>query len=410
MYDLLSGMRIVEGASFVAGPMGGLYMAQMGAEVIRFDAIGGGLDFGRWPLTKNGSSLYWEGLNKGKKSIALNLSSPEGRELAVALATAPGERGGMFLTNYPVDGFLSYERLVVRRPDLICLRVMGFPDGRPGTDYTVNAAVGVPWMTGEADEPGPVNNMLAGWDLLAGAYASFMLLAAERNRRESGRGREIRVPLSDIAVTGLSNLGELGQVLLSGKDRPRSGNAVFGAFGRDFITRDGRVMVVAITARQWRALLKALTLDAQIAALERELGVDFTADEGARFIHRARLFPLFEPAFAARGKAELQQAFDASGVAWAPYQTLHEAATQDQALFADNPVLSDIAHPSGETYLAAGSAATLPGEVRGLPVRAPRIGEHTDEILASVLGLSGSAIGALHDAGTVAGPAGRASG
>ena len=403
MYDLLSGMRIVEGASFVAGPMGGLYLAQMGAEVIRFDAIGGGLDFGRWPLTKNGSSLYWEGLNKGKKSIALNLSSPEGRELAVALATAPGERGGMFLTNYPVDGFLSYERLVVRRPDLICLRVMGFPDGRPGTDYTVNAAVGVPWMTGEADAPGPVNNMLAGWDLLAGAYASFMLLAAERNRRETGLGREIRVPLSDIAVTGLSNLGELGQVLLSGKDRPRSGNAVFGAFGRDFVTRDGRVMVVAITARQWRALLKTLSLEAPVAALERELGVDFTADEGARFTHRARLFPIFEPVFAARGTAELQPAFDTSGVAWAPYQTLHEAATQDRALFAANPALASIAHPSGETYLAAGSAATLPGEARGLPVRAPRIGEHTDEVLASVLGLSGEAIGQLHDAGVVAG-------
>ena len=82
MYDLLKGLRVVEGAAFVAGPTCALYLAQMGAEVIRFDAIGGGPDFRRWPIAPNGSSLYWESLNKGKKSVALNLTSPEGRELA----------------------------------------------------------------------------------------------------------------------------------------------------------------------------------------------------------------------------------------------------------------------------------------------------------------------------------------
>ncbi len=102
MYDLLKGLRIVEGAAFIAGPSCGLYLAQMGAEVIRFDAIGGGPDYRRWPVTDAGDSLYWEGLNKGKKSIAIDLGRPEGRELAVALATAPGDNAGLFLTNYPV--------------------------------------------------------------------------------------------------------------------------------------------------------------------------------------------------------------------------------------------------------------------------------------------------------------------
>src|SRR5471032_593231 len=109
MYDLLKGLRVVEGSAFVAAPTCGLYLAQMGAEVIRFDNIGGGPDFRRWPLAENGSSLYWEGLNKGKKSIALDLSSPAGREIAQRLAASgDGQNGAMFVTNFPVEGFLSY--------------------------------------------------------------------------------------------------------------------------------------------------------------------------------------------------------------------------------------------------------------------------------------------------------------
>jgi 2-methylfumaryl-CoA isomerase len=89
MYSLLKGLRIVEGASFIAAPSCGLHLLQLGADVIRFDTIGGGPDFTRWPRAESGASFYWEGLNKGKKSIALDLSRPEGRELALAIATAP---------------------------------------------------------------------------------------------------------------------------------------------------------------------------------------------------------------------------------------------------------------------------------------------------------------------------------
>ena len=101
----------------------------MGAEVIRFDHLRGGPDYGRWPCTEDGVSLYWEGLNKGKKSIAIDLGQPQGRELAVQLATAPGEGRGMFVTNYPVGGFLSHDNLVKHRADLITVRVMGWADG-----------------------------------------------------------------------------------------------------------------------------------------------------------------------------------------------------------------------------------------------------------------------------------------
>jgi len=217
LYKILNSLRVIEGSSFVAGPSAGLYLSQMGAEVIRFDQIGGGPDFNRWPLSNTGASLYWEGLNKGKKSIAVNLSDPEGRELVQSLICAPGSDCGMFLTNYPAKGFLAHEKLKERREDLITVRVMGKPDGDIALDYTVNSAVGLPFITGPeklGDEP--VNHVLPAWDLLTGSYAAFALLAAERSRQETQIGREICIPLMDMATATMSNLGQLAEVIEAG--------------------------------------------------------------------------------------------------------------------------------------------------------------------------------------------------
>jgi 2-methylfumaryl-CoA isomerase len=406
MYDLLNGLRVVEGAAFVAGPTCGLYLAQLGAEVIRFDNIGGGPDYRRWPLTPGGDSLYWEGLNKAKKSVAFDLSRAEGRELAARLAAAPGEAGGVFVTNFPAEGFLSYEKLSAIRPDLICARIMGWADGRPAVDYTVNSAVGVPLMTGHPGDPRPVNHVLPAWDLLTGAYAAFALVAAVSARQRDGKGREIRIPLSDIAGSTMANLGYLAESL-AGEDRPRVGNDLYGAFGRDFLLKDGqRIMLVAITARQWKGLLQVLEIEAAVAALEAELSVSFAAEEGRRFDHRALLFPIFDAAFAGKTLAELAPAFEREGVCWGPYQPMSLAA-HDPRLFKGNPVYGDIAHPSGRTYPAAGFAGTIPQEARE-PVRsAARLGQHTDEVLSQVLGLADAEIARLHNAGLVAGPEGR---
>ena len=407
MYDLLKGLRVVEGSAFVAAPTCGLYLAQMGAEVIRFDAIGGGPDFRRWPLAENGSSLYWEGLNKGKKSVALDLSRPAGREIAQRLATAPGQDAGLFVTNFPVDGFLSYETLSQLRPDLVCVRVMGWADGSQGMDYTINAALGLPQMTGPADDPRPVNHVLAAWDLLTGAYCAFSLVSALLARMRSGEGREIRCPLSDIGAATMANLGFTAETALAGHQRPRMGNDIFGAFGRDFRTRDGQtLMLLAITPRQWSKALEALGLSAAVTALEAELGVSFATDEGLRFTHRARLYPLFEQAFAQRAAADLAPAFDAGGVTWGAYQPL-EAALDDPRLYKDNPAFQTIRHPSGLSYPAPGAMATIPQDARGEVRPAPRLGQHTDEVLAQVLGMSDGEIGRLHDAGVVAGASGR---
>jgi 2-methylfumaryl-CoA isomerase len=402
MYELLKGLRVVEGSAFIAGPTCGLYLAQLGAEVIRFDNIGGGPDFRRWPLNDAGHSLYWEGLNKAKKSIAIDLGRPEGRELAQRLATAPGPEGGLFVTNFPVQGFLAYEALQKLREDLICVRIMGWADGGPAVDYTINAAVGVPMMTGPADDARPVNHVLPAWDLLTGAYAAFTLVSALMDRRMSGKGREIRIPLSDMAASTLANMGMTAEAQLFGRQRPRMGNDLYGAFGRDFVTRDGqRIMLVAITPRQWKGILGVLGIAEAVAALEAELGLSFAADEGLRFTWRDRLFPLFERAFAAKDLAALTPTFEAEGVCWGPYQPL-EAALADPRLFAGNPIFRDLDHPSGERYPAPGAGGTIPQDIRHPPRAAPRLGQDTEQVLADVLKLSAPEIARLHDQGLVA--------
>ena len=349
-------------------------MAQLGAEVIRFDMIGGGPDFRRWPRAPEGRSLYWEGLNKGKKSIAIDLSRPAGRDIATRLITASGAGRGIFLTNFPATGFLAHDRLAQHRSDLITVRVMGRANENPALDYTVNSAVGIPQMTGPVSMgEEPVNHVLPAWDLTTGAYAAFSLLAAERYRTEYGTGQEIRIPLSDVAMATLGNLGQIAEVSISGADRPRFGNDLFGAFGRDFKTRDGRrLMIVAITPKQWSGLVDVLLLKDEVKTLERQLNLSFATDEGVRFEHRDRLNPLIGERVAERDCDELTAALDRAGACWGHYRSLQEALRGDRDFSDANPMLSMIDHVSGHRYLTPGSIASFSELRRGRPVRAPR--------------------------------------
>lgn len=395
MYPLLNGLSVIEASSFVASPTAGLYLAQMGAEVIRVDQIGGGPDFHRWPVTQDNDSLYWENLNRAKKSVALDLSSPQGRELLQELV----RKTGQLVTNFPAESFLSHAILSEGRSDLVTVRVMGWADGSPALDYTVNNSVGYPMLTGTGTEP--VNHVLPAWDLLTGAYAAFAMLAAVRHREQSGKGSEVRIPLSDVAIGTVANLGGIAEVLYSGSNRPRLGNAVYGLFGRDFVTADGvRTMIVVVTPRQWANLVAALNLGSAVAALEAERGVSFATDDGLRFTHRDALFPMFEAAIGARSHADLSAAFDAGGIVHSAYRTMQDAVN-DPALVADNPVFGSAPNPSGFDYPAAGSFATIPQLERQAPRSAPLNGSNSEEILAERLGLSSMQIATLIDAGTV---------
>jgi len=407
MSGILSGLRVVEGSAFVAAPLGGMTLAQLGADVIRFDQIGGGLDYQRWPLAADGQSLFWAGLNKGKRSIQLDLGSPAGRELATALITAGGDQAGLFLTNFPARGWLEYESLAKRRPDLIMVALTGNPDGTSEVDYTVNPATGFPWATGPRNLAEPLNSVLPAWDIALGTLATVGLLAAERHRRLTHEGQLVRLSLSDVAFAMVGNLGRIAEAQFGGRDQRKDGNYLYGAFGHDFETRDGRrLMVVALTARQWNALIDATHIKQACQDIEHATGHDLSTESG-RFQARDLIAALLRPWFASRDLASIRKEFAGTNVSWGPYQTFRQLVAEDPRCSTENPMFAEVEHPGVGSYLMPGSPLDFSAVPR-LPVRrAPLLGENTDEILADVLGLSASQIGRLHDEGIVAGPTAR---
>jgi 2-methylfumaryl-CoA isomerase len=404
MPGILAGLRIVEGSAFVAAPLGGMTLAQLGAEVIRFDPIGGGLDRARWPVTAKGRSLFWAGLNKGKQSIQIDLGSDAGRDLAAALITAPGPDAGLFLTNFPARGFLDYDRLTKQRPDLIMVNIVGNHDGTSAVDYTVNPATGFPWATGPRHLSVPFNHLLPAWDAITGALATTGLLAAERARARTGAGQYVQIALSDTAFWMVGNLGKIAEVQINHHERVKDGNYLYGAFGRDFSTKDGhRVMIVALTLRQWQNLVAATGLRESFDAIAHLMDVDLD-EEGGRFAAREVLGATLKPWVLTHTLEELRDTFDRHGVSWGPYQTFTELVERDPRCSVANPMFAEVNQPDIGTYLMPGSPLAFTGAQRLPPARAPLLGEHTDEVLAGVLGLSDAEIGRLRDQGVVAGP------
>jgi 2-methylfumaryl-CoA isomerase len=402
MNGLLDGLRIVEGSAFIAAPLGGMTLAALGADVIRFDNLTGGLDADRWPVTDNGFSLYWAGLNKGKRSFAVDLRSEEGRELVTALIASPGPEAGIFSTNLPAKGWLSYEALAAQREDLVMLSISGARDGSAQVDYTVNAVSGFPMITGPAGYSGPIDQVLPAWDIATGYAAAMALLAAERHRTRTGRGQLIKLALQDITLSAVSSLGLLAEAEINGVDRPRLGNEVFGTFARDFATKDGRhVMICIFTARQLTALAKAGDFEEAFAALERKHQKNLKQD-AHRWELRRELAALIEPWTASLTFAELSDRLSSAGALWSPFKMPSELV-QGDPLLSDNPMFHRVEQPgAGKMWSAASPFEFM--DTERLPAKvAPRLGQHTDEILADILGLPSAEIGRLHDAGVVSG-------
>lgn len=390
----LAGMRVIELSSFVAAPLGGMTLAQLGADVVRVDPVGGGPDARRWPLAPSGRSLYWAGLNKGKRSVTVDLRSDRGRELVAALIVA----AGTVLTNAPPRAGLSYEELAGRRPDLLYARLLGHRDGRSAVDYTVNAGLGLPYMTGPASHEGPVNHVLPAWDVACGLYLAVGLLAADRLRTATGRGRRIDLALHDVAVATMGNLGLLAEAQLHPTGRPRIGNDLYGDFGRDFATADGhRLMVMVLTGRHWHDLVAATGLSRVVTALEQALPADFRR-ESDRYAHREALAGLLVPWFAARTAAEAEAALKDTSVLWSRYRTIEEVTAGD-TLRAD-PLMARLDQPGIGPHLAPGAPLLLDGH-QAPPSPAPELGEHNDEVLSDLLSLSTDEVTELRADGVV---------
>ncbi|MEM9011026.1 MAG: CoA transferase [Pseudomonadota bacterium] len=402
MAGVLAGMRVVEGSAFVAIPLAGMTLAQMGADVIRFDRLQGGLDHHRWPVTKDGQSLFWAGLNKGKRSIAIDMKSERGREIISEIICAPGPDAGLFLTNLRVRGWMDYPTLSARRADLVMVTLLGDRLGRPAVDYTVNPAVGFPDATGPEGSSEPVAHVLPAWDCIAGNMAVSGLLAAERHRLRTGRGQSVELTLKDVAAAMLGHLGIIGEVSVNGVARGKGGNALYGAYGQDFLCADGRrVMVIGLTERQWRGLLAATEMAEEMAALGQRLGADLS-QEGARWQHRVEITALLAPWFAARTVGDFAAAFDKAGLTWSEFRSFDRALAEDPDLSTDNPMFAEVEQPGIGRYLMPGSPVSFSAEARQMPAPAPALGAHTEEILADVAGLPANEIASLFDAGIVA--------
>ncbi|RCW45754.1 2-methylfumaryl-CoA isomerase [Halopolyspora algeriensis] len=397
----LDGLQVVECSTFVAGPSGGMALARMGADVIRIDPVGGAADHRRLPLAEDGGSLYWTGLNKGKRSITVDLRSEQGRELASALITRPGPDRGIFLNNAPDHGWTSHKNLSRRRADLIHLRIQGHSDGRPAVDYTVNAEMGVPEWTGPSEHAAPVNHVLPAWDLLTGMTAVSGLLAALRDRDRNGHGRYIELALADVALSALGDLGWLAETQLSGQERPRHGNYLYGTFGCDFPTADaGRVMIVALTTAQWHALTEVTGTSTVFTELEASLGTELASEEG-RYRHRETIAAILRPWFAGRTIDDITTAFGGTRVLWSRYRGVSDVAAEAAAGEA-GPLAGEVDQPEVGPVLATGSPLRWSGT--GLcPTPAPALGEHTEEVLCGGLGLTQLEFGRLRDAGIVGG-------
>ncbi len=395
---MLAGLRVVELSAFVAVPLAGMTLAQLGADVIRVDPPGGGVDYHRWPVTADGASLYWAGLNKAKRSVTVDLRSDDGRDLVRRLITAPGEGGGVLISNLS-PRWLDLDTLRRTRPDLISVALRGSPDGSIAVDYTVNAAVGFPQVTGPPGG-GMVNHVLPAWDLLAGHQVALAVLAAERRRRGSGAGAHIDVSLSDVAMATAGQLGNVAEVVVNDVDREAYGNYLYGSFGRDFTTGDGRrIMMVALTRRHWQALLEATGLSAELAVVESRLGLDFTL-EGDRFAAREEIAAVLEPWFAARSEGEVGEMLTAARVPWGRYQTFRELVDDDPRMAGTDSIFETVTQPGIGTYPAPASPLRVAGGVSS-PLLAPVLGADTAAVLGDVLGMGAADIDELRRAGVL---------
>ncbi|MCZ8381950.1 CoA transferase [Mycobacterium sp. CPCC 205372] len=391
----LAGVRIVEISSFVAVPLAGMTLAQLGAEVIRVDPIGGAADYRRWPVTDAGDSIYWAGLNKGKRSVAADLRSPEGQDLVTRLIAD----AGVFITNVAGRQWHSYDTLVARRPDIVHVEVSGRADGGTGVDYTVNASVGFPLVTGPAQLATPVNHVLPAWDVTCGLYTALAVSTALRHRDATCTGARIAIPLDNVALATAGNLSFLTEVMVNGAQRQRIGNSLFGTYGQNFTSSDGAAfMVVALTNRHFRDLTETTGTAKAVAALGQALGADFT-DEGERYRHRDALTGLFTVWFTEHTADEIAAALTTTSVLWERYRSFADVATD--ARVTDNPLFTRLDQPRIGEYLAPGLPMAI-GGVYPPAVAAPALGDDTAAVLSDWLGLGADDVGRLIESGFVA--------
>jgi crotonobetainyl-CoA:carnitine CoA-transferase CaiB-like acyl-CoA transferase len=362
----LAGLKVVELARILAGPWAGQLLADLGAEVVKVERPGGGDDTRHWgpPFAPDGAAAYFHACNRGKRSVAIDLGTPEGQEEVRRLAA----EADVLIENFKVGGLASYgldhPSLSALNPGLVYCSITGFgQDGpyasRSGYDFVIQAMGGAMSLTGEPDGP-PQKSGVAYADMFTGLYATVAILAALRERGRTGLGAHIDMALLDTQVAVLGN--QALYWMMSGEVPGRMGNGHVNLVPyQAFQVADGEIVVAVGNDRQFERLCSVLGLEA-LARDER-----FRTNP-ARVTNRAALIPRLEQAMATRKRAELSGGLEAAGIAAGPINTV-------DAVFADPQVVHRGLRLGGGIPGLA-SPIVIDGRRQAAERRAPKLGEH----------------------------------
>ena len=403
----LSHIRVLDLSRVLAGPWCAQNLADLGAQVIKVERPGAGDDTRHWgpPFAKdpNGQdtteSAYYISINRNKKSITLDISTPEGQAIVRDLV----KTSDVVIENYKVGQLakygLDYLSLCAIKPNLIYCSITGFGQSgpyqhRPGYDFILQGMGGFMSITGEADHlpgGGPQKAGVAIVDLFTGMYASSAILAAVIHRDRSGEGQYIDMALLDTQVAMLANISS--NYLCSGVSPHRWGNAHPNVVPyQTFQTSDSWIIVAVGNDSQFRNFVKAGNREA--------LSDDPRfATNPARIEHRAALIPLLVEMVKEKTKAQWITLLEAAGVPCGPINNLQEVFENEQVIA--RGIEMHVPHPTAGTMKLVASPMRLsktPVEVRMPP---PLLGQHTDEVLRNELGMSASQINELHQRGIV---------
>jgi crotonobetainyl-CoA:carnitine CoA-transferase CaiB-like acyl-CoA transferase len=368
----LAGLRVLDLSRVLAGPYCTMVLADLGADVVKVERPGTGDETRTWgPPFAGGEAAYFLSVNRGKRSVALDLRRPAAHAALLRLAAG----ADVVVENFGVGGAerlgVGYEALRAVRADLVYCSIVGFAGSdRPGYDFVVQAESGLMSITGDLDgEPAKVGVAIV--DVLAGLNAAVAVLAALRRRDATGRGERIEVPLLDAALAALVNVGQ--NALVTGAEPLRFGNAHPSIAPYEPLrASDGAVAVAAANDGLFARLCEAIG--------RPELVDDPRfATNPARVEHRAELKAALEETLATRPAAEWLERLAAARVPAGRVRGVREA-------LADASLLS-VEHPVAGRLELVGPAARLAEAPRPEPSAPPLLGEHTREVLAEA-GLS----------------------
>ncbi len=396
MQHPLEGFRILDLSRVLAGPYCTMMLGDLGAEVIKVERPGVGDDTRAWgPPFAEGESAYYLCANRNKKSITVNLKSPAGQEIIRQLART----SDVLVENYKVGELaalgLGYEDLKPLNPGLVYCSITGYgqtgPDkDLPGYDFVIQGRGGVMSITGEPDGE-PMKVGVAVVDITAGLYAANAIQAALLARSKTGRGQAIDIALLDAQVAWLANVGS--NYLVSGAAPSRFGNAHPTIVPyQSFRARDGFFCLAVGNDGQWQKLCALLN--------QSELAHDarFTTNP-ARVQHREILVPLLQALFQAQEIDFWLEEIAGAGIPCGPVQTIDQVFTDPQVLARD--MIWMMPHPTAGEVSLVGSPLKLSETPVSARLPPPLLGEHTAEVLTTMLGYTTDDITRLRTENTI---------